>query len=163
MSVKIKLTRLGSKKHPFYRVVAANDCTARDGRPLEFLGFYNPMTNPAQVQLDAEKSTSGLPAAPSRPTQSAPCCVHTSASKQSGMPEELQDVLAGIARSLVDQPDRVSVTASQSASGIVYTVTVPAEERGKLIGRQGRTVRALRSWVHAASLKRGTHMTLEIS
>lgn len=55
MSVKIKLTRLGSKKHPFYRVVAANDCTARDGRPLEFLGFYNPMTNPAQVQLDAEK------------------------------------------------------------------------------------------------------------
>ncbi len=55
MSVKIKLTRLGSKKHPFYRVVAANDSTARDGRPLEFLGFYNPMTNPAQVQLDADK------------------------------------------------------------------------------------------------------------
>lgn len=55
MSVKIKLTRLGSKKHPFYRVVAANDNTARDGRPLEFLGFYNPMTNPAQVQLDADK------------------------------------------------------------------------------------------------------------
>ncbi|MDO5538218.1 MAG: 30S ribosomal protein S16 [Desulfovibrionaceae bacterium] len=54
MSVKIKLTRLGSKKHPFYRVVAANDATARDGRPLEFLGYYNPMTNPAQVSLDAE-------------------------------------------------------------------------------------------------------------
>lgn len=52
MSVKIKLTRLGSKKHPFYRVVAANDATARDGRPLEFLGYYNPMVNPAQVILD---------------------------------------------------------------------------------------------------------------
>ncbi len=79
------------------------------------------------------------------------------------MPEELQDVLAGIARSLVEQPDKVSVTASETDSGIVYTVSVPAEERGKLIGRQGRTVRALRSWVHAASLKRGMHMSLEIS
>ena len=54
MAVKIKLTRLGSKKHPFYRVVAANDETARDGRPLEFLGYYNPMTHPHQVKLDAE-------------------------------------------------------------------------------------------------------------
>ncbi len=79
------------------------------------------------------------------------------------MPKDLQDVLAGIARSLVDQPDKVNVTASQSDSGIVYTVTVPAEERGKLIGRQGRTVRALRSWVHAASLRRGMHLSLEIS
>ncbi|MDE7242112.1 30S ribosomal protein S16 [Desulfovibrio sp.] len=55
MAVKLKLTRLGSKKHPFYRIVAARDETRRDGRPLEFLGFYDPMTNPADVRLDAEK------------------------------------------------------------------------------------------------------------
>lgn len=55
MAVNLKLTRLGSKKHPFYRVVAANDETRRDGRPLEFLGYYDPMVNPAQVRLDAEK------------------------------------------------------------------------------------------------------------
>ncbi len=55
MAVKLKLTRLGSKKHPFYRVVAANDTTARDGRPIEFLGYYNPMTNPPDVKLNAEK------------------------------------------------------------------------------------------------------------
>lgn len=55
MAVKLKLTRMGSKKHPFYRVVAANDETRRDGRPLEYLGYYNPMTNPADVKLDAEK------------------------------------------------------------------------------------------------------------
>ena len=58
MAVKLKLTRLGSKKHPFYRVVAANDETRRDGRPLEFLGYYNPMTDPAEVKLDAEKAGS---------------------------------------------------------------------------------------------------------
>ncbi|MBQ7608216.1 MAG: 30S ribosomal protein S16 [Desulfovibrionaceae bacterium] len=55
MAVKLKLARLGSKKHPFYRVVAANDTTSRDGRPLEFLGYYNPMTNPPDVKLNAEK------------------------------------------------------------------------------------------------------------
>ncbi len=55
MAVKLKLTRLGSKKHPFYRVVAANDETRRDGRPLEFLGYYDPMVNPVDVRLDAEK------------------------------------------------------------------------------------------------------------
>ena len=55
MAVKLKLTRLGSKKHPFYRIVAARDEPRRAGRPLEFLGFYDPMTNPADVRLDAEK------------------------------------------------------------------------------------------------------------
>ena len=55
MSVKVRLTRSGSKKHPFYRVVAINSDTRRDGRPLEFLGHYNPNTNPAEVRIDAEK------------------------------------------------------------------------------------------------------------
>ncbi len=55
MAVKLRLTRSGSKKRPFYRVVAINSGTRRDGRPLEFLGFYNPMTNPAEVKLDQEK------------------------------------------------------------------------------------------------------------
>ena len=51
----MRLTRSGSKKHPFYRVVAINSDTRRDGRPLEFLGHYNPNTNPAEVRIDAEK------------------------------------------------------------------------------------------------------------
>ena len=55
MAVKLKLTRLGSKKHPFYRVVAATDETRRDGRPLEFLGYYNPMKDPIEDKLDADK------------------------------------------------------------------------------------------------------------
>ena len=55
MAVKIKLTSLGSKKHPFYRIVATNLENARDSRPLEFLGHYNPMLSPAEVVLDAEK------------------------------------------------------------------------------------------------------------
>ena len=55
MSVKIRLTRMGSEKKPFYRVVAINTGTRRDGRPLGFLGFYNPMADPAELKLDSEK------------------------------------------------------------------------------------------------------------
>ena len=55
MAVKLKLTRMGSKKKPFYRIIAATDQTRRDGRPLEYLGYYNPMTNPPDVKLDVEK------------------------------------------------------------------------------------------------------------
>lgn len=55
MAVKLRLTRMGSKKKPFYRVVAINTETRRDGRPLEFLGYYNPMTEPVDIKLDMEK------------------------------------------------------------------------------------------------------------
>ena len=55
MSVKIRLTRMGSKKKPFYRIVAINSGSRRDGRPLEIIGYYNPMTEPADIKVDAEK------------------------------------------------------------------------------------------------------------
>lgn len=55
MSVKLRLTRIGSKKRAFYRIVATNSDTRRDGRPLEFLGSYNPHAKPAEVKLDADK------------------------------------------------------------------------------------------------------------
>ena len=55
MSVKIRLTRMGSKKHAMYRIVAINSETRRDGRPLEFLGHYNPMVEPADVKVNMER------------------------------------------------------------------------------------------------------------
>ena len=56
MSVKVRMTRSGSKKRPFYRIVAINSDSRRDGRPLEFLGYYNPNTNPASINLDFERA-----------------------------------------------------------------------------------------------------------
>ncbi len=72
MAIKLRLTRLGSKKHPFYRVVAVNSTSRRDGEPLEFLGSYNPMVNPPQVALDQEKVKKwlGLGAEPSETVRS---------------------------------------------------------------------------------------------
>ncbi|MBE7023388.1 MAG: 30S ribosomal protein S16 [Ruminococcaceae bacterium] len=55
MAVKIRLRRMGSKKAPFYRVVVADSRYPRDGRFIEQVGTYNPMTKPAAVNFDAEK------------------------------------------------------------------------------------------------------------
>jgi small subunit ribosomal protein S16 len=55
MSVKIRLTRKGAKKRPFYRIVAADSEAPRDGRFLEVVGHYNPLTDPAQITVDEEK------------------------------------------------------------------------------------------------------------
>jgi small subunit ribosomal protein S16 len=55
MAVKIRLTRKGTKKKPFYRLVAADSEAPRDGKFLDILGSYNPMTNPADIKLDKEK------------------------------------------------------------------------------------------------------------
>ena len=55
MAVKIRLRRMGAKKAPFYRVVVADSRSPRDGRFIEEVGTYNPMTEPAQVSLDMEK------------------------------------------------------------------------------------------------------------
>ncbi len=54
MALKIRLTRMGSKKRPFYRIVALDSATRRDGRPLEYLGHYNPMTNPPEIKIDKD-------------------------------------------------------------------------------------------------------------
>ncbi len=56
MAVKIRLKRMGAKKAPFYRVVVADSRYPRDGRFIEEIGTYNPLTEPASVNIDTEKA-----------------------------------------------------------------------------------------------------------
>lgn len=60
MSVKIRLRRLGAKKAPFYRVVVADSRSPRDGRFIEEIGYYNPTTEPATINIDGEKAAKWL-------------------------------------------------------------------------------------------------------
>ena len=55
MAVKLRLTRVGSKKNPIYRVVAADSRSPRDGKFLEIVGRYNPQTDPSTIDLDESK------------------------------------------------------------------------------------------------------------
>ena len=55
MAVRIRLTRMGAKNKPYYRLVAANSEAPRDGKFLEILGSYDPMKDPAQITVHKEK------------------------------------------------------------------------------------------------------------
>ena len=54
--VKIRLKRMGMKKKPFYRVVVADERATRDGRFVDEIGYYNPVSNPVELKIDVEKA-----------------------------------------------------------------------------------------------------------
>lgn len=60
MAVRIRLARHGRKKAPFYRLVVADSRSPRDGRFIEQLGTYNPMTDPSEIKVDVEKAVEWL-------------------------------------------------------------------------------------------------------
>ena len=60
MAVRIRLQRHGKKRRPFYRLVAADSRSQRDGRFIERIGYYDPMTDPANIVIDAEKALKWL-------------------------------------------------------------------------------------------------------
>ena len=76
MSVKIRLSRGGAKKRPYYYVVVANTTSPRDGRYIEQIGTFNPMLkkdDETRVKLELERCKYWLASAPSRPTASRAC------------------------------------------------------------------------------------------
>ena len=60
MAVKMRLTRMGDKKSPFYRIVIADSRTARDGAYIDKVGHYNPIANPAEIVIDEAKAKDWL-------------------------------------------------------------------------------------------------------
>ena len=74
----------------------------------------------------------------------------------------LKDLVLFVARALVDEPDAVEVEEVEEGRGMVLELTVAEPDLGKVIGRQGRTARALRTVLSAAAAKLQTHVALEI-
>ncbi|MDX9917812.1 MAG: 30S ribosomal protein S16 [Gudongella sp.] len=60
MAVKIRLKRMGAKKNPFYRIVVSDSRSPRDGRFIEEIGYYNPLTEPKTIKVDSEKAEKWL-------------------------------------------------------------------------------------------------------
>ena len=73
--VKIRLTRMGAKKKPFYRIVVADARSPRDGRNIDDIGYYNPLSDPAEVKIDAEKATEWIKNG-AQPTQTVRALLH---------------------------------------------------------------------------------------
>lgn len=76
MAVRIRLTRLGDKKSPFYRVVVADSRTARDGKVIEQIGTYDPLKNPAEIKINVELAKKWI-ANGAQPTETAKSILQT--------------------------------------------------------------------------------------
>jgi predicted RNA-binding protein YlqC (UPF0109 family) len=74
----------------------------------------------------------------------------------------LENLLAVLARSLVDDPDRVEVSGTEAGSRVDLELRVAPDDMGRVIGRQGRTIRAIRTVVKAASVKLGKRVSVEV-
>jgi predicted RNA-binding protein YlqC (UPF0109 family) len=76
--------------------------------------------------------------------------------------EQLENLLAVLARSLVDEPESVEVSGTETDSRVELELRVADGDMGRVIGRQGRTIRAIRTVVKAASVKQGKRVTVEV-
>ncbi len=86
MAVKIRLTRLGRKKMPYYRIIVADVEAKRDGRFLDIIGTYDPLKDPAEINLDAVKLQSWLDQG-AKPTQTVKSLIAKHASAEKGAAE----------------------------------------------------------------------------
>ena len=146
--VKMRLKRMGSKGAPFYRIVIADARAPRDGRFVEEVGYYDPTKEPSVIKIDQELATKWL--------------------SQGAQPTETVKKLlkiAGveiIAKSLVDHPEQVSVSEEMNGEEQVISLKVAPEDMGKVIGKQGRIAKAIRTVVKAAAIKQDAKVSVEI-
>jgi predicted RNA-binding protein YlqC (UPF0109 family) len=76
--------------------------------------------------------------------------------------ERLENLLAVLARSLVDEPESVEISGTETDSRVELELRVADGDMGRVIGRQGRTIRAIRTVVKAASVKQGKRVSVEV-
>ena len=151
VAVRMRLTRVGSTKNPIYRIVVVDQRTRRDGRAIETVGRYDPRTEPSSIDIDADKAKAWLAkgAQPSRTVTE-------------GSDEVLKDLLEYLAKSLVDEPGEVRVQTTETDTTVVLELSVAKEDVGKVIGKQGRIARALRTIVKASAVRDGKRAIVEI-
>ena len=91
MAVRIRLMRMGAKKRPFYRIVVAHAASPRDGRFIEQVGYYDPLTEPSTIKVDVEKVAKWLKNG-AQPTDSA-----AQLFRRAGVADQIQAAKSGTA------------------------------------------------------------------
>jgi ribosomal protein S16 len=166
----IRLARFGARKQPYYRVVVIEKERARNGRPVEVVGTYNPRTNPATFDLKR---------VPSFRTGSENCLLlpfrlrplrslnrnHLANSGENLMIEPSASpraMIEYIAKAIVEAKGEVFIDEYEDGDETVIELEVAEADLGKVIGRSGRVARALRNVLSAAGSKLNKRYALEI-
>ena len=158
--VKIRLKRMGANKKPFYRVVVADSRAPRDGKFIEEIGYYNPMTDPADIKIDEEKAQKWLGTG-AQPTDTVKKLFQKSGILQKAV-KPMGELVSALAKSLVENPEAVEVSEEQSNGTTVVQLKVAPDDMGKVIGQQGRIAKAIRTVVKAAATKANIRVVVEI-
>ena len=148
--VKIRLRRMGAKKAPFYRVVVADSRYPRDGRFIEEIGTYNPCVSPAEIKIDAERAQEWIKTG-AQPTDTVRAPL-----------KRMKDLLLYIAKNLVEHPDEVTVTEKQGTDELTLELHVAPDDMGKVIGRQGRIAKEIRTVIRSYAQRTGEKVSVDI-
>ena len=178
MAVKMRLTRLGDKKSPFYRIVVVDSRKARDGEYIEKIGHYNPTVQPEDIVIDEAKAKDWLSKGV-QPTEtvktllirqgimekstklSAPGRKFAKRSIEAG-----ERINAGTCEYVVEQfaehKDEIEYRVEEKDNATDIVVVLEESDMGKVIGKQGKIAKALRTLVRCASAKEGKKYNIEI-
>ena len=146
MAVRIRLKRLGAKKAPFYRIVVADSRTSRNGKSIDEIGYYDPTKEPVVLKVDAEAANKWL-ATGAQPSETA---------------NAMKELLEVIAKNLVEHPEQVQVSEKEGERAWILELKVAPEDMGKVIGKQGRIAKAIRTVVKAAAIHEDKKIIVEI-
>ena len=218
MAVKIRLARHGAKKRPYYRVVVADGRMPRDGRYIEEVGRYNPLTNPKVIDINLEKvdewvskgaqptnavahlieiARNGQPVVEKKAKISKKAAAKAAAAAEAAAEAEAEaaeaesdaeevlvmgtaegsraeaveqelpsdrvaDLVEYIVCGLVDDEDSVSLDVTDREEGALIEVSCSEEDAGRVIGRKGRTIKAIRTLARALGQRVGTAVEVEV-
>ena len=163
MAVRLRLTRVGGRKDPIWRVVVADQRSPRDGRFIETVGQYNPQTEPSTIVLDEERVRAWL-AKGAQPSQHRP----QAAADAGHRPQRAVARMREPAR--VPRPQagrrarrgRPSSSSRRTTARSCSSSSVAEDDYGQVIGRGGRTANALRTVVKAAAVKENRRVLVDI-
>ena len=170
MAVKLRLKRMGSKRKPFYRIVAADSRAPRDGRFIEIIGTYNPTTEPASISLNEELAVKWIKQG-AQPSDT----VRNILSKE-GILKRLHEeknakqcmidyekVLLDLVKPMVEDKTNVSVKQMPTLEDneVLLYVYANSDDVARLIGRRGMMASSIRQMMSVASRKEDKRVTIK--
>ena len=159
--VKIRLRRLGAKKAPFYRIVVADSRYPRDGRFIEEIGTYNPLTDPATVNVDADRAQEWIKKG-AQPTDTVRGILKKGRCAELSEANEMKELLTYIVKNLVSEPDAIAITEEIDGDNVTFSLRVAPGDMGRVIGRHGRIAKEIRTLMKAAGNRENKRVTVDI-
>lgn len=161
MAVKIRLKRMGAKKAPFYRIVVTDSRSPRDGKFIEEIGYFNPISEPNELKVDNEKAIDWMSKG-AQPSDTVRALLKKSGAIQQAWVFKMSELIKYIVSHIVEHPEEIEITEVENGDTIHLKLKVAESDVGKVIGRQGKIAKAIRAILKSSCSKAKTKYVLDI-